>query len=93
MFQYLFRLPESPRWLAAKGKNAEALAVLAALADTDVEDREVLRTFHGICDAVATEQSTGLSFKVLTSHGKGQYFRRTMLGVLAQCFQQISGIK
>jgi len=86
-------LPESPRWLAAKGKHAEALSVLAALAGTSTDDRKVLQTFHGICDAVAAEQSTGFSMKELLSHGKGQNFRRTLLGVLAQCFQQISGIK
>jgi hypothetical protein len=91
--QYAFRLPESPRWLASKGKHAEALAVLAALDDKPVDDREVLQTWHGICDAVAVEEEGGFSFKMLFQNGKQQHFRRTLLGILAQCFQQISGIK
>jgi MFS family permease len=90
---YAFRLPESPRWLAAKGMHAEALAVLAALDGKSVDDPKVLRVWHGICDAVATESEGGFSFKELFTHGKRQNFRRTMLGILAQCFQQISGIK
>ncbi|KAK4689328.1 vacuolar iron transporter family protein, partial [Tremellales sp. Uapishka_1] len=87
-----FRLPESPRWLVAKGKHAESLAVLAALAGTSVDDKKVLQTWHGICNAVALETEGGFKFANLTTHGKGQNFRRTLLGVLAQCFQQISGI-
>lgn len=90
---YAFRLPESPRWLAAKGMHAEALSVLAALDSTSVDDPKVLRTWHGICDAVATEAAGGFSFGELLHHGKRQNFRRTLLGILAQCFQQISGIK
>jgi MFS family permease len=90
---YAFRLPESPRWLAAKGMHAEALAVLAALDGKSVDDPKVLRTWNGICDAVATESEGGFAFKELFTHGKRQNFRRTMLGILAQCFQQISGIK
>jgi hypothetical protein len=91
--QYAFRLPESPRWLASKGRHAESLAVLAALDDKPVDDREVLQTWHGICDAVAAEEEGGFSFKMLFQNGKQQHFRRTLLGILAQCFQQISGIK
>ena len=77
----------------AKDKHAEALAVLAALADKSVDDPKVMQTFQGICDAAAAEASTGFSFKELLTHGKSQHFRRTLLGVAAQCFQQISGIK
>jgi MFS family permease len=91
-FQYAFRLPESPRWLASKGKHAEALAVLAALDNKPVDDKHVLQTWHGICDAVAAEQG-GFSLRMLMQNGKTQHLRRTLLGILAQCFQQISGIK
>ena len=90
---YAFKLPESPRWLCAKGKNEEALAVLAALEGQSVDDKKSLRMLQGIRDAVAAETAGAFSFKDLLSHGRGQNFRRTMLGILAQCFQQISGIK
>lgn len=90
---YLFRLPESPRWLASKGRHAESLAVLAALDSKPVDDPKVIQTWHGICHAVAAEEAGGFSFGELLTHGKSQNFRRTLLGILAQCFQQISGIK
>ncbi|TYJ51649.1 hypothetical protein B9479_007769 [Cryptococcus floricola] len=90
-FMYAFRLPESPRWLAAKGKYPEALAVLAALDNTTVDDPAVINIFHGITDAIATEQAGEFSFKEIFTGGKTQNFRRTMLGVVAQCYQQICG--
>lgn len=85
-------MPESPRWLVAKGRHAEALAVLAALDGSSVDEKSVLKTWRGICDAVAEQEEAGFAFKELTTHGKSQNFRRTLLGVLAQCFQQIGGI-
>lgn len=89
---YIFRLPESPRWLVAKGKNAEALAVLAALDNTSVSDPEVRRTWHGIVDAVKAEDASGFSFRQLFTGGKTQNFRRTLLGMASQMHQQISGM-
>lgn len=78
---YTFRLPESPRWLAAKGKNAESLAVLAALSNTTVDDQEVMNTFHGITDTLAAENSGSFKFSEIFTHGKSQHFRRTLLGM------------
>lgn len=89
---YMFRLPESPRWLVAKGRNAEALAVLAALDNTSVSDPEVRRTWHGIVDAVKAEDASGFSFRQLFTGGKTQNFRRTLLGMASQMHQQISGM-
>ncbi|KAK6902816.1 sugar transporter [Kwoniella mangroviensis CBS 10435] len=92
VFMYAFKLPESPRWLAAKGKYAESLAVLAALENTSVDDKKVIATFNGICDAIAAESQGGFGFKELLYNGPTQNLRRTLLGVVAQCFQQICGI-
>ncbi|WRT63908.1 uncharacterized protein IL334_000834 [Kwoniella shivajii] len=89
---YAFRLPESPRWLASKGKYAEALAVLAALDNTSVDDKKVIATFNGICDAIAAESAGGFGFRELFTNGRTQNLRRMLLGVVAQCFQQICGI-
>ena len=77
------RVPESPRWLVAKGRHAEALAVLAALDGTTVTDPLVQKTWRGIVDAV--RHSAGdFAIKELFTHGRSQHFRRTMLGVGAQ---------
>ncbi|BEI81608.1 hypothetical protein CcaverHIS002_0207680 [Cutaneotrichosporon cavernicola] len=89
---YGFRLPDSPRWLVSKGRYAEAVAVLAALDNTTVDDPEIRRTFHGIVDSAQQESKEKFSVRELMSHGKTQHFRRTLLGFLAQMFQQISGI-
>lgn len=86
------RAPESPRWLAAKGRHAESIAVLAALQNASVDDTEVLRTWTSIVELNA--KSVGdFAIKELMTHGQTQNFRRTMLGILAQAFQQLTGIK
>lgn len=92
MLFWIYKLPESPRWLAAKGRHEESLAVLAALEGTSVRDTEVTRNWHAICDSIA-ESAGDFAIKELLSHGKSQHFRRNMLGVLSQMFQQMAGIK
>lgn len=86
---YGFRLPESPRWLVAKGRHEEAIAVLAALDNTTVDDPEVRQTHRAIMDAVSQEK---FSFRQILTGGRSQNLRRTVLGCLSQMFQQISGI-
>ncbi|KAG7087306.1 hypothetical protein E1B28_013284 [Marasmius oreades] len=87
-------LPESPRWLLKAKRPAEALAVISALDDKPTSDEEVRRTFHAIQEAVNAE--TGIdenpSLKELLSGGRSQNFRRVTLGIVVQCFQQITGI-
>ncbi|KAJ4467552.1 general substrate transporter [Lentinula aciculospora] len=93
-------LPESPRWLMKAGRPAEALAVISALEDKPYTDTAVRTTFHAIKEAVALEGSSlhepGLSKKTSLSElftgGRSQNFRRVALGVIIQCFQQITGI-
>lgn len=77
------RAPESPRWLASKGRHEESIAVLAALQNAPVDDHEVLRTWTGIVELNA--QSVGdFAIKELFTNGPAQHFRRTMLGIAAQ---------
>lgn len=100
-------LPESPRWLVKQDRNAEAMAVISALENKSPDDAEVQRTYHAIREAVAIEDfgtSSGLGDKhALQNHkrsplkkllvgGRSQHFRRASLGVINQCFQQITGI-
>ncbi|KAF8122538.1 general substrate transporter [Boletus edulis] len=97
-------LPESPRWLMKHGRNAEAAAVISALDDKPFSDPEVQRTYHAIREAVEIEEGNhGLygnkeargshsQLRELFTGGRTQNFRRTSLGVIIQCFQQITGI-
>lgn len=90
------QLPESPRWLAKHGRDAEALAVIAALEDKDYTAESVQLTYHGIHEALAAESGSDMEqrspLRDVFTNGRSQNFRRAFLGVVNQCFQQISGI-
>ncbi|TCD66942.1 hypothetical protein EIP91_000720 [Steccherinum ochraceum] len=91
----IFYLPESPRWLAKEGRNIEALAVICALEDKPYNDPGVQQTYLGIREAVAIEtgSDSGRSpLREIFTGGRSQNFRRAFLGVVNQCFQQITGI-
>ncbi|KAL6709898.1 hypothetical protein ACN47E_000683 [Coniothyrium glycines] len=89
----LLFLPDSPRWLLMRGREAEARHLLARLADAPMDSQEVDVELSNIKDALAA-QSAGGGFKMreLFQNGPSQNLRRTLLGIAAQFFQQISGI-
>lgn len=70
-------LPESPRWLLARGRDTEAKAVLASLSEEDVEAE-----FKGIRDAVREEQAVQASWADIFRGGPAT--RRLLLGMLLQ---------
>ncbi|KAF5364248.1 hypothetical protein D9756_000737 [Leucocoprinus leucothites] len=104
MVVFINFLPESPRWLLKSGQSARAMAVISALEDKPVGDKGVQQTFHAIKEAVELEENATMdvegkrkrsnkaSLKELFSGGRSQNFRRVALGVVIQCFQQITGI-
>lgn len=76
-------LPESPRWLLARGRDAEAKMVLADLSDGDVEG-----DFKGIRDAVREEQAVRASWAQIFKGGTAT--RRMLLGMLLQIWYETS---
>ncbi|CAG5154214.1 uncharacterized protein ALTATR162_LOCUS3515 [Alternaria atra] len=83
-------LPESPRWLVLKGREQEALEVLAALSDLPMDDKRVEAEFQAVKD-VTLEMSRG-GFRDCFKMNKNRNFHRTVLAYVNQMFQQISGI-
>ncbi|TFK46300.1 general substrate transporter [Heliocybe sulcata] len=89
---FILLLPESPRWLAMKGRNTEVLQVLARLhAHGDPTDPFVIAEYREIIDQVSLE-------KQLTQNAWSQLFlnpsnlRRLLLGVALQFSVQMTGV-
>ncbi|XP_051185377.1 polyol transporter 5 [Lolium perenne] len=83
-------MPESPRWLAMKGRTEEAKAVLDRTSDTPAEADQRLLEIQEVVDADSNGAGGGGAWKeVATKAG----VRRVLATVLAlQFFQQASGI-
>ena len=73
-----------------KGRDDEALHVLAALADLPEDDEKVQSEFQAVKD-VAFEMAKG-GFKECAKTNRNRNLHRTILGYVNQMFQQISGI-
>ncbi|KAK8035651.1 Sugar transporter STL1 [Apiospora rasikravindrae] len=88
----IWNLPESPRWLVLREKEDEALDVLAALADTTIDDKEVRNEFIAIKDTVL-EMKKG-RFSDLFTQGKDRFGTSTVpcSAIPTRCSEQISGI-
>ena len=78
-------LPESPRWLLARKREAEAREVLACLNPSNFEAE-----FQDIRASVRLEQSVQASWSDIFRGGPAT--RRLLLGMLLQVAQQLSGI-
>ncbi|KAI1149890.1 general substrate transporter [Nemania diffusa] len=87
---FIWGLPESPRWLILKKREDEAREVLAALADSTVDDKYVQDEFMAIKETVLEMQKG--TFADLFKMTKDREFHRTLLAYVNQVFQQVSGI-
>lgn len=78
----LFGIPDSPRWLAARGRDAEARGVLAGIGDPDPDaELATIRT------SIAENRAAGGQRLNWARHR-----RPIMLAVLIAAFNQLSGI-
>ncbi|KAI8896817.1 general substrate transporter [Globomyces pollinis-pini] len=86
----MFFMPESPRWLAMKDRNEEALTTLAKLQSLATTDSSIQTEYKDILDDVQTERAIGNgSWGELFSPGIA---RRTFITFFLQLFQQWTGI-
>lgn len=82
-------VPESPRWLVAHGREAEAGQVLARLFATSEGDPHVDTLLTEIADAVAAEQSDA-AWKLIIGPDDALHTRmRFVVACLVQGFQQL----
>ncbi|ORY14326.1 general substrate transporter [Clohesyomyces aquaticus] len=73
-------LPESPRWLAARGREDEAIEVLCAVFDRDRNDPFIVEQVEGIREAIAIETRVGAQkLSGLFKNGKLKTRRRVIL--------------
>lgn len=86
-------LPESPRWLLARNRDAEGTAVISALHDLPVDSQEVLLEKRIIMDSLLAAGQIGVRPKMsdMLTNGKTQHLRRVILGASSQIMQQIGG--
>ncbi|KAF2021502.1 sugar transporter STL1 [Aaosphaeria arxii CBS 175.79] len=88
-------LPDSPRLLIRKGKNEEALEVLAALEGhgATVDSPSVVAQFNIIKDILDREHVNTYTWaQLLSGQGPPGVLRRMILGAWMQAMNQISGI-
>ncbi|KAJ9610429.1 hypothetical protein H2200_005206 [Cladophialophora chaetospira] len=87
-------LPESPRWLIARGKTAYAKEVILAIcaASSFESSANATAMLADIQRAVEIENDNKPLYQDLFARGSLQYYRRTLLAFGVQAMQQLTGI-
>ncbi|CDK25786.1 unnamed protein product [Kuraishia capsulata CBS 1993] len=84
-------LPESPRWLLTRHREEEALEIIAFLADSTVDDPEVILLKDDMYANVKLTQSIKSSKLDIFKRDKTKNLERTLVGASSQIFQQLGG--
>ncbi|KAL2061700.1 hypothetical protein VTL71DRAFT_7078 [Oculimacula yallundae] len=85
-------LPETPRYLVEKGRNAEGAEIIARLMDRSSSDAEVVFQLRQIESSLEIESAGGpFQYRELLEGGKIQNFRRMCLCCAVNAMQQWTG--
>ena len=87
---FVMLLPESPRWLVLRGREGEAVDVLGAILDVELDDEYLQQEYSAIKDTVLLQES--VTMRDLFTMDENRHFHRVCLAYVNQMFQQISGI-
>lgn len=86
-------LPESPRWLIKRGRDADAAKALGRLLRLKPEDPEVEMELEDIRTNLAEEQRIGETGYIdCFKPGPNKLPLRTLTGIFIQAWQQLTGI-
>lgn len=93
MIFLVFGLPESPRWLAARGRENEAIDVLCAVFDCQPDDPFIVEQVEAIREAIALDRRAGAQkISGLFKNSKLQTRRRVILAWFCLFINQMVGI-
>lgn len=81
-------IPESPRWLILKGKKEEAMRSLVRLRNGTIYESEIINEYESIISSVEAEKQEKSKYTELFT---GTNKRRTLIVILANIFQQVTG--
>ncbi|WWD03191.1 hypothetical protein V865_001238 [Kwoniella europaea PYCC6329] len=87
---FTFSFPESPRWLALKGRYEEAREVIAIVDDVDPQSEHTEYVLASIT-SVNEASAESASFSSLFKYGKEKMLYRLILASATQMFSQMSG--
>ncbi|KAI9737071.1 MAG: hypothetical protein M1834_000661 [Cirrosporium novae-zelandiae] len=89
----VFGLPESPRWLCQKRRNAEAIKVLSEVYDREPEDPKIQKEYNDIQEAITLEHLHGeYKWSQILKRDDVQTGKRVLLAYGMQFMNQVGGI-
>ena len=87
---FTFAFPESPRWLALKGRYDEAREVIALVDDVEPDSEHVNFILSSI-SSINEQYAETASFTSLFKYGQEKMLYRLILASATQLFSQMSG--
>ena len=87
----VFTIPESPRWLVAKGRVEDARKSLSDFKGVDLHHHDVAAEISGIELALEETKGSAVKLSQIFTNGKDRLFYRFSLCIFLQFLQQMCG--